>query len=454
MSPFVQLNHPYTNGKWNLHQIQAVLQSAPAPIVHTDAFVQNAETLWASARAHHKNLRIATKSLRIPDLIELAASIGGQEPMLMCYSVSEAAFLVEWSTSKHGNNRFQDVLIAYPTVDKDDILLAYDLNLKGAKVVLMIDSEEHIRLIERIVVEHRPQSANKPVLPVCVDVDCSLRFFGGAVHLGAHRSPCHSVDEFAQILSYLQHEQSVLRFCGVMTYEAQVAGVGDSSFHNSRLYNLALRGMKYLSMRHVKLLRKQIASVVDARGLKMEIFNGGGTGNIDEAASDPYLTEVTAGSGFLQPELFDYYTDNMCSPALAIALQVTRIQSTKKKPNSSPQSAKSDALVSEVVCCQSGGFIASGSVASDKAPSVFLPRGLSPFNDEGFGEVQTPLQVGAQLQESGLDPKLGSFVLIRPAKSGEVTERFNKVFLLNEHTSPTSPPTTAFTYRGYGKAFF
>lgn len=39
-----------------------------------------------------------------------------------------------------------------------------------------------------------------------------------------------------------------------------------------------------------------------------------------------------------------------------------------------------------MVCCQSGGFIASGSPNPLAHPAVFLPQGILPSRDEGFGE--------------------------------------------------------------------
>ena len=43
--------------------------------------------------------------------------------------------------------------------------------------------------------------------------------------------------------------------------------------------------------------------------LHLSIFNGGGTGSIFTTSNEPWITEVTVGSGFLSPHLFDYYSD-------------------------------------------------------------------------------------------------------------------------------------------------
>lgn len=391
-------------------------------------------------------MRIATKSLRVPALIDLAASVGPHPASLMCYSVKEAAFLIEWSTSNHAKCKFNDILIAYPTVNIQDILLAYKLTCAGHQIVLMIDSEVHVAIIASIL-RKIPKEERKAQLSVCIDVDCSLRVFG--LHLGAHRSPIHNAAAFETVLLAVKQEAALLRLAGVMTYEAQIAGVGDASRHAPFFMNFGIQVMKKMSKKRVRSLRSNIMRVLAQHEVQLDFFNGGGTGNLEEAANDPSLTEVTAGSGFMQPELFDYYLDNMCAPALTIALQVTRIQKSHQGT-----SRASNPVISDVVCCQSGGFISSGPTKSDKAPSVFLPVGLSPFDDEGFGEVQTPLQVSQSLQKQGLDPKVGDYVLIRPAKSGETMERFPKILYISADTSPTLPPQVLITYRGFGKAFY
>ncbi len=98
------------------------------------------------------------------------------------------------------------------------------------------------------------------------------------------------------------------------------------------------------------------------------------------------------------------------------------------------------------VTCQSGGFIASGPTEADKAPVPFLPEGLKPTRGEGFGEVQTPLLVPPALRGK-LQP--GDPVFFRPAKAGEIAERFQE-YLLVQGGRITG---RAKTYRGLGHCF-
>ena len=87
------------------------------------------------------------------------------------------------------------------------------------------------------------------------------------------------------------------------------------------------------------------------------------------------LTEVTAGSGFLDSHLFDHYADVPLQPAAFFALQVVR------RPTAS------------IVTCMGGGYIASGASGSDRLPIPALPEGSALLPLEGAGEVQTPVQL-------------------------------------------------------------
>ena len=172
-----------------------------------------------------------------------------------------------------------------------------------------------------------------------------------------------------------------------------------------------------------------MSELLARRAVSLEFFNGGGTGSIRTTSREPWVTEVTAGSGFLQSHLFDYYASNENEPAMCFALQVTRL----------PQPDR--------VTCQSGGFIASGPADADKAPVPFLPAGLQSDKMEGCGEVQTPLHVPAPLRGT-LRP--GDPVFFRPAKAGEIAERFNEYLLIRGDEIEGR----AKTYRGLGHCFY
>ena len=202
-----------------------------------------------------------------------------------------------------------------------------------------------------------------------------------------------------------------------MGYEAQIAGLADRP---------AVRAMKRLSAPDVRELRAATVAALAAHGFSPRLVNGGGTGNADRVADEPALTELTVGSGFLAGHLFDGYDGLALRPALYFALQAVR------RP------------AAGIVTCHGGGYVASGAPGPDRLPKVVHPAGASLLDAEGAGEVQTPVRL-----PSGVDVPLGEPVLFRPAKSGELAERFNEYLLVAPDGSVERVPT----YRGLGRCF-
>lgn len=220
--------------------------------------------------------------------------------------------------------------------------LTWILLQKGWTIRLMVDSVEHVQLLDSFWAEKAQDDEDAAPLPVCVDVDMSFRLFGGKIHLGAHRSSIRSLSDFQKVVRAIEESQ-YLEFAGIMGYEAQIAGVGDSNPF-TQFQNPFVRLLQTVSMWDVKRFRRQITEWLESEGYPSPgidwIFNGGGTGSLSRSVQDETLSEVAAGSGFLQGSLFDYYRQNVQSPAFLFALQATR-----HPPHGS-------------VTCQSGGFIA------------------------------------------------------------------------------------------------
>ncbi len=400
----------------NYDKLAALVRDEPLPamIVDLDVLDANVRRLSEVARQHGKNLRVASKSVRVPDLLKRILSVGGNHFQgLMCFSLPEAQLL-----AREG---FDDLLVAYPTVQDSDLAIAAALANEGKTFTLMLDSPTHVAMLAD---SWKERGGDDP-LRVCIDHDMSWR--PGKLHIGAQRSPIRSIGDFETLLDAIL-SRSELRLAGVMGYEAQIAGVGDQNPF-APLLNPAKKLIKSQSVKDVAAKRHAVSDLLTRRGASIDFFNGGGTGSIRTTSNEDWVTEVTAGSGFLQSHLFDYYAGNQNQPAMCFALQVTRI----------PQADR--------ITCQSGGFIASGSSDPDKAPVPFLPAGLKPDKMEGFGEVQTPLLVPNALRGK-LAP--GAPVFFRPAKAGEIAERFND-YLLIEHGEKVGRVRT---YRGLGCCFY
>lgn len=184
--------------------------------------------------------------------------------------------------------------------------------------------------------------------------------------------------------------------------------------------------MKLLSRSRVAAARAQAGAALRAAGHDIVIVNGGGTGSLAWAASETALTELTAGSGYLESQLFSYYRDLALVPAAYFALQAER----RPAPG--------------IVTCLGGGYVGSGQAGADRLPRPSLPPGAWLLALEGAAEVQTPVVL-----PPGVDVSLGAPILFRHAEAGELAEHFNSYALVRGDRIVERAPT----YRGLGQCF-
>jgi D-serine deaminase-like pyridoxal phosphate-dependent protein len=259
------------------------------------------------------------------------------------------------------------------------------------------------------------------VLPVCLDLDMSSPLPG--LHFGVQRSPLRT-PEAALALALASRNYPSLRLDALMGYEAQIAGVGDAA-PGETLKNKVIQTLQRRSFAQVSQRRQATVKALHAAGFELTLINGGGTGSLLRTTTEPGLTELTAGSGFYAPTLFDRYQHLQLQPAAGFALAAVR----KPAPG--------------IYTCLGGGYIASGSIGPEKSPQPWLPPGQL-LGLEGAGEVQTPVQFAA---DPGLE--LGDPILFRHAKAGELCEHFSRLHVLRQGEICEQVPT----YRGEGQCF-
>lgn len=379
----------------------------PTTVVDLDAFDSNAADLVR--RAAGVPIRVASKSLRVPALVRRALEHDGFAGVLG-FTLREGLHLVDSGVS-------DDVVVAYPTVDRGALVALLDSPTALAAVTLMIDDVAHLDLIDLV----RPAAAPRGEVRVCLDVDAGLHAAGA--HVGPRRSPLRTAEDAAALAQQVV-ERPGFALVGVMTYEGQVAGVADA-LPGPR--SLAVRALKRASVAQLATRRRAVLDALAAITPEpLEFFNAGGSGSIETSAQDPSVTEVTAGSGLLVPGLFDHYQSFAPHPAAFFGLPVTRRPGT------------------DIVTVHGGGLIASGPVGADRAPLPWAPPGLELTGLEGAGEVQTPL-TGAPASSL----QIGDLVWFRHAKSGELFEHVNDVHLLAGSEIVETVPS----YRGQGQAF-
>jgi D-serine deaminase-like pyridoxal phosphate-dependent protein len=360
------------------------------------------------ARAHGTPIRIASKSVRCRALLERILARDERFRGLMTFTLAETLWL-------HGEG-LRDLLLAYPTADR--AALAQLARIEGdGRPTVMVDSVEQLDWIAA--------AAPDPAAPLrlCIEVDAGYRLPGGRVTIGPKRSPIRTPAQAAALAREIVRRPG-FELAGLMAYEGHIAGVGDRPL-GKPLLGPVLRRIQRASATELAERRAAVVEAVRAVA-PIELVNGGGTGSLHTTAAEPAVTEVTAGSGFYAPTLFDRYSAFDQRPAAMFALPVVR----RPRP--------------DVVTLLGGGYIASGAPGRDRLPQPHLPEGLRLDPLEGAGEVQTPVSGPA-----AHDLHIGDNVYLRHAKAGELCEHFDRLHLIEGDEIVDELPT----YRGEGRTF-
>ena len=402
----------------------------PNVFVDLKSFDENVELIrneMLSESSRRTTIRIASKSIRVPYLVDRILSGGYPYKGIMSFSVEETEFLCEMG--------FDDILIGYPSEQINDYKILRDLHEKEKKLIrIIVDNEKSIEKLNEFLI-----GITKP-FPIILEIDLSFRLLNGLIHIGARRSPIRRICQLIEIIESIEKMENV-RLEGLMVYESHIAGIGDINPVNYWL-NPIIRLVKYLSIPKIQQIRKEMGQICLKYGLTL--FNGGGTGSFLSTLNESsVLTEITVGSGFFQPHLFDHYQQNKLMkkrsnhsliPSCYFALPIVRISDKN-----------------EWITCAGGGYIASGKPGWDKVPIPVYPKGLTISHDEGAGEVQTPLLIHPNTDSKTLQLlKHNQLVYFRHAKGGEIAERFTHFLLVQDGKIVETPKT----YRGFGKCFF
>jgi D-serine deaminase-like pyridoxal phosphate-dependent protein len=368
---------------------------APYAVIDLAAFRRNADDLVR--RAAGTPIRIASKSVRCRALITAALERPGFHGV-MSYALPEALWL-----ARHG---VDDILLGYPTTHRAALRELSEDPEAASRITLMIDSPEHLEYV-------KTAATGTARIQICLDVDASLRIFGQ--HLGVRRSPLRTPSDVAALARTVAADDA-FELTGVMFYEAQIAGLPDTS-----------PAVRWVKRRSAAELADRRGAVVDAvkQVAPLRIVNSGGTGSLEISSADPVVTEVTAGSGLYGPTLFDKYDVFQPEHAMAYALDVVRRPAPR------------------IATLFGGGYVASGPAKKSRLPLPASPSGLKLLGTEGAGEVQTPVQ-----GQSADRLRIGDRVWMRYAKAGEMLERFDVV-----HAIEGDEVSELVTYRGEGKNF-
>lgn len=378
----------------------------PYAFVDLDLFDENIKQI--APRAKDKTIRIASKSVRCRALIKRALDANPIYQGIMAYSLDEAVWL-----SQQG---FDDILLGYPGYNPKQVERVCGELQKGKQIVLMVDLPEHIQHLDALGGQFNT------VIPICIDLDMSSDFPG--IHFGVWRSSIRSKTDALALYEYIKKAPNVL-LVGLMGYEAQIAGLGDN-VPGAGAMNQVIRFLKSRSIKEIAKRRTETVQALKAAGVDFKLVNGGGTGSLEWTTQEAEVTEVTVGSGFYNSGLFDNYTNFRHLPSAAYAVEIVR----QPKPG--------------LYTAHGGGYTASGAAGKDKLPKIYLPEGAKLLDNEGAGEVQTPVEY------SGPEKlQLGDPIYLRHSKAGELCERFKELYLVQDGKITGTTPT----YRGEGQCF-
>ena len=383
----------------------------PFAFVDLDAMRRNAAAMLAQAAG--LPIRVASKSVRSTAVLRRILELDPGFRGVLAFTAPEALHLA--------GEGFEDVVVGYPTVDRGAISQVARLAAEdpGRAPVLMVDDRPHLDLIEGAI------GGGPARVRVCLDIDLSWWPLGGRVaRIGPKRSPVHNPDRAGRMAAEIS-ERPGTELAGLMAYEGQIAGVGDR-IEGRPLRSASIRWMQARSEAEIHHRLPQVVAAVHEAAGELEFVNGGGTGSLARTAGAGIVTELTAGSGFYAPALFDNYRSLALEPAAFFSLPVVR------RP------------VGGTATLLGGGYLASGAAGRDRLPEPYLPGGLRFDRDEGAGEVQTPVSGAAAYKL-----RVGDRVYLRHAKAGELCERFDSLYLVEGERIVDEVPT----YRGEGKAF-
>jgi Predicted amino acid aldolase or racemase len=384
---------------------------APFGVIQLDALRYNAHDMLA--RAAGKPIRVASKSVRVREVLDAVLALPGYHGVL-AYTLAEALWL---AAGDDAHPAIGDVVVGYPTTDRGAIRTLAQSPELAARVTLMVDSTQQLDLVDAVVARGRREN-----IRVCIELDASWQN-PALGHIGVWRSPVRSPDSARTLAEHVMARDG-FALVGMMAYEAQIAGQGDRP-PGRPAWAATLRWMQKTSKQ--ELLERRAATVAALRDVaELEFVNGGGTGSLEFTSSDPSVTEIAAGSGLFGGHLFDTYRTFRPAPAAAFGLSVVR------RPND------------DTATVLGGGWIASGPPGSDRMPHVSWPTGLAMVPREMAGEVQTPLT-----GEAARSLRPGDTVWFRHTKSGELSEHLNSFAVIDDDMVIGESPT----YRGEGRAF-
>lgn len=390
-----------------MQQYSTIFQTLECPFAWLDYNALDQNIDFVKQQCGTKSIRIATKSIRSVEILRYLQQQLDKQCGFMTFTAAETVYLLQQG--------FDNLLLGYPVVERQAIVALAHYVKQQKNITFMVDSREHLQLLAQIADEVQTQ------LSICIDINVSTDF--KVLYFGTKRSPITSLLKLKQFVTDIDMFPQ-LTVVGCMAYDAQIAGVTDNTTEMFGLKSSLIRQLKKQSLTKISTFR-QLAVEFLQQHYTLQFVNAGGTGSMSLMQQEPDVTEITVGSAFFAPALFQHYTALTLAPAVGFALRVTR----KFAPN--------------MIVCHGGGYLASGTADKSRYPVFLEPQHYRFLATEGAGEVQTPIVV------TGRQHHIGDVIYLQHAKAGELGERFALL-----HTTKDGHYTGSITtYRGDQQCF-
>tara|TARA_R110002072_G_scaffold3830_6_gene27387 strand:+ start:65470 stop:66663 length:1194 start_codon:yes stop_codon:yes gene_type:complete len=236
----------------------------PALIIDLDVFEGNLEKMQSHVNQHGLGLRCHTKMHKSPIIARRQIELGAIG--ICCATVSEAEVMAAAG--------IDDILITSPVVTDDKLKRVIALNDKIEGLQIVVDHiEGAIRLNDL---------AAKQDVRVLVDLDP-----------GMGRTGVEPGEKALLLADHIDKNCPRLQFDGLQMYIGNCMHVQGFEARKSKYEHLLQKGVETRDM-------------IEAHGIEVNIFSGGGTGTFDMEPGLGVLTDIQAGSyAFMDVEYRD-----------------------------------------------------------------------------------------------------------------------------------------------------
>ncbi|MBN9612882.1 MAG: alanine racemase, partial [Actinobacteria bacterium] len=183
-------------------------RSAPVLTLGVEALAYNAHDMLR--RAGGLPIRVASKSVRVRGVLDAVLALPGYRGVL-AYTLAEAVWLSE---------TIDDIVVAYPSADRAAFAALANDERAASRVAIMVDSEDQLDFVDSVI-----PPAKRRSIRVCLDFDASWQT-KALGHLGVLRSPVSTPRGLRELAERVVARPG-FELVGIMSYEAQIAGVGD-----------------------------------------------------------------------------------------------------------------------------------------------------------------------------------------------------------------------------------